>query len=274
MDSLGRLRAWLKRNPGLVALVHAARQAPTAVRLTLSRWRLAKRSGYLRSVYGVWLRDRWDDVTFRFCVLGKYGYFYSEWLREQDDCVFLDIGANVGLYSLIAGANPGVKAIHAFEPVPETFRFLADNIRRNGVGRCTPHPVGVSAAPSVSRIRVKRGHSGVSTLRDASMEPIGFDSTIEIRVVGPEYLDREVDASIASRVIVKLDVEGHEEVVLNALMRTRLWPKVANIYYEVNERHLDHRSVLSTLQNAGFRVIKKNGDGQDYDLMVERELDG
>jgi FkbM family methyltransferase len=266
------LRQLLKRSSRLVALVKNTRTARRELALTVAKLKVPKANGYLLSAYGVWLRDRWDDATCRYCVLGEYGFFYSNWLQEQEDCIFLDIGSNIGLYSLIACRNPGIRAVYAFEPVPETFGYLVQNLRKNAADRCQACPVGISSVSEELSVMTKKGHSGVSTLRDTGLAHIGYDSRTTVKVVGPDYLDALVDTSLANRIVAKIDVEGHEQVVINALMKSKIWPRVSNIYYEVNERYLDHQAVLSRLQADGFEVIYQNGAGGAYDLMVQRVL--
>lgn len=256
----------------LIDRVPLLRRIRDSLALRIARYRTRRSEGFLWSVYGVWLLDRWEDVTYRFCVLGEYGFFYSGWLAEQEDCVFLDIGANVGLYSLIAGKNPGIKAIYAFEPVPETFGYLVANVQRNATQRCTPCQVGISTHPAEIQIRTQRGHSGVSTLRSHGLERFHYDSTVTVQIVGPEYIDATVNDGLASRVVVKLDVEGHELEVVETLMKSRIWPRVSNIYYEVDETYLDHAQILARLRSEGFEVIHRKGSGAHYDLMVERAL--
>ena len=42
--------------------------------------------------------------------------------------VVLDVGASTGLFALVAAVtNPDAK-VHAFEPVPETYDFMVENI--------------------------------------------------------------------------------------------------------------------------------------------------
>ena len=52
--------------------------------------------------------------------------------------VVLDVGASTGLFALVAGVmNPEVK-VHAFEPAPETYDFLVENISVNRLGSIQP----------------------------------------------------------------------------------------------------------------------------------------
>jgi hypothetical protein len=67
------------------------------------------RPSVVTSRYGVKLQGNWEDLTFLFCVQGAYGYYLSELLRTaQDAFVFIDIGANQGLYSILASKNKDV----------------------------------------------------------------------------------------------------------------------------------------------------------------------
>ncbi len=52
--------------------------------------------------------------------------FILHFLREED--CFFDIGANVGAYTILASQH-SMCEVHAFEPHPNTFRFLQRNIR-------------------------------------------------------------------------------------------------------------------------------------------------
>lgn len=62
-------------------------------------------------------------------------------LREQD--LFADIGANVGVYSILASVNAGAKSI-AIEPVPHTFSYLMRNIRINDAAdKIVPKQIGI-----------------------------------------------------------------------------------------------------------------------------------
>jgi len=96
------------------------------------------------SAYGVWLRKYPQDATYRFCITGTYGWYLSDILQRQASEVFLDIGANQGLYSLIAKKNKAFTSIYAFEPNPKTYRYLEQNIARNGGKHVSAFPVGLS----------------------------------------------------------------------------------------------------------------------------------
>src|SRR3546814_17369148 len=89
---------------------------------------------------GVKLRANWRDRTFQYCRAATYGRDLSGFLAAQDSpFAFVDIGANKGLYSLLAARNPQCARVIAFEPGAATFALLRDNISLNGL-EATFHP--------------------------------------------------------------------------------------------------------------------------------------
>ena len=56
---------------------------------------------------------------------GSYGNFYSDRLKkEKNKFLFIDIGANQGLYSIIAAKNKKNIKSYAFEPIKTTYDLL------------------------------------------------------------------------------------------------------------------------------------------------------
>ena len=65
------------------------------------------------------------------------GVFWDAWLRPYFDQlgpedVFVDVGANIGFFTVYA-ARARKAWVHAFEPSPEVFELLKQNIEENGI---------------------------------------------------------------------------------------------------------------------------------------------
>lgn len=236
----------------------------------LVRYGPSRVNGFTFSVYGVWLCDNWEDATFRFCATGAYGFYYADWLQNVDQCTFIDIGANVGLYSLLAGRNPNIRQIYAFEPQPEIFKLLNINLEKNQVERATVFSHAISDITEESDLQIKEGHSGAATLRDNTVSEKTFVRRIRISKVDHAFLDENIKIEPAEKICLKIDTEGHEEPVLLELMKTRFWKNVSNIFYEVDERYINQERILNMLSKEGFSIIYKNGEKPHYDLMLER----
>lgn len=228
-------------------------------------------NGFTYSLYGVWLYDMWGDATFRFCASGAYGFFYSDWLKATGSCVFIDVGANLGIYSLVACKNPNIKRIYSFEPQPDIFNCLNINLGKNRSTRVVAFPYAISEVTEESELRTKEGHSGVATLRVNRVQENDFSRTIKIKKINCEFLNLEIKVHRDEKIAVKIDTEGHEEQVLAELIKTTFWDQVFNIFYEVDERYVNQEKILSMLQSEGFSVIRKIGLSPHYDLMLEKK---
>ncbi|MEL6680820.1 MAG: FkbM family methyltransferase, partial [Pseudomonadota bacterium] len=120
----------------------------------------------VRSSYGVRLAANWGDRTFKLCAVGRYGTVLSDFIASIDEPFeFLDIGANQGLYALLAGRNPACTRAIAFEPVARTHGFLRRNIALNDLAeRVTPVQAAVSQRRGTAEIALPDGHSGAASL--------------------------------------------------------------------------------------------------------------
>ena len=127
----------------------------------------------------------------------------------------LDIGANTGIYTLLACAvNPSVRVV-AFEPVPSTYARLCDNIRLNGWEmRCETRNEAVSSHVGSTLLHVPHSETPTS----ASLHPGGFrgmpGKLIEVpltTVAAACHDGGQVD-------LVKIDVEGFEDQVLEGML--------------------------------------------------------
>ena len=227
-----------------------------------------ERPGIFRSRYGVRMTGNWGDRTFRYGIFGTYGDDLAELLRARSrPFQFIDIGANQGLYSLIAGQNPDCGWIVAFEPVPATFDLLSRNIAINGLeARATLHRLAIAAEAGQSRICLDESHSGTASLSANSAASAG--RTISIETVDAGALDGMLDNPLPA--IVKIDVEGLEEVVTTELLKTSFSSSIEGVFYEIDERWSDPDTMAALLRDAGFSRFTKIGRGHHYDVFAER----
>lgn len=242
------------------------------VKKTLRKWgaRMAStfaddRQDVVTSRYGVRMRANWRDRTFQYCRYATYGPVLSDYLAKQDaPFAFVDIGANQGLYSLLAARNPHCTAAIAFEPVAATFALLRDNIALNDLG-ATVRPVhaAVSLHSGIATIATDARHSGVASLRGD--QPASGE---DIRILGIAGVDALLAGDLP--LIVKIDVEGHEEVVVEALMASEHRDRISAIFYEVDRRWIDGDVIEARLHAAGFARFARFGIGRHYDVLAER----
>lgn len=231
------------------------------------------------SAYGVKLKSNWPDKTFCLYVEGKYGFYYADYLRNiSEPFVFFDIGANQGLYSLIAASNPNCQKVHAFEPVAETAAFFRANVNLNGGTQIVLHQQAISNNKGEISVQVSQHHTGKTTLQkqlETKQKDIAYET---ICCITHQQLNEIINVDPSVRIVVKIDVEGHEETVINELKKCSCFSQVSDIFYEVDERWVDVLSIEKLLQTCGFYHSKKVGYAlpkklpklTHYDLHVSR----
>lgn len=127
--------------------------------------------------------------------------FVLHLLREGDR--FLDVGANVGVYSILA-AGRGAKVL-AIEPVPASYEQLLDNIHLNRLhARVEARNVGVGREPGELRFSTRTGPTNHVLAPDESDE--------QAVTVAVDALD--TIASGWTPTMIKIDVEGFEANVI------------------------------------------------------------
>lgn len=130
--------------------------------------------------------------------------------------MFIDCGANLGLYSLYAANKLGWEgSVCSFEPNPEVFSRLRENIRLNGFEKfIEAHEVALSDKEGTAELQIP---SYTHTV--ASLSPLGEeDPGAKTLVVPLDTLDSLVDGRQVEG--MKIDAEGHELPILQGAENT------------------------------------------------------
>ena len=71
--------------------------------------------------------------------------YLEQGIELPDNAVVLDVGANVGVFSVMLARDHKNVSVHAFEPIPPIADVLQRNADRLGDGRITVHAFGVGS---------------------------------------------------------------------------------------------------------------------------------
>lgn len=222
----------------------------------------------LKSIYGIYLTPSFKDVTFMYYLKGTYGFFLSDLIKNiSNDSTFIDIGANQGLFSILAGKNENIKEIIAFEPAFKTAELLRSNLECNQILNCTVIEKGISNKTGSLQLNTTEGHSGRSTFRELKAGDNTRNESVE--TINHEEIDKLIREN--TNYIIKIDVEGHEEIVIDELIKCSFFKNVSLIFCEIDTAWVDVETIKKKLFSSGFSKIKKIGRGEShYDILISR----
>lgn len=234
------------------------------------RW-LASLEPHMPSAYGPLIRVRQDDFTARLCLHGGYGTELSELIEGlPTDAIFLDVGANLGLYSLLAGQRLSEGTVFAFEPNPAVFADLVSNIHANRLKNVVPFNAAVAGESALMTMAVHRGHTGAAHFDDSG--------SVQVAALDPRGLVG-LWAGKDAPIFVKVDVEGYECVVVAALLEALRGLPVLGLYVELSKEHVKRSGqgsvdeVYVLLAEHGFQPVLGR-KGKHYDELFLQQTDG
>ena len=187
-----------------------------------------------------------------YCGLQEYEdmSFVLHSLRPGD--LFVDVGANIGSYSILAGACEGVKVI-AFEPVPQTFSWLQKNIKINALENQI-EAMNIGLAEQKGSINFS---SNLDSLNHVVLQEKHNTSVVKVDI---SKLDDILDHKYPT--VIKIDVEGYELQVLNGAKRILDNPSLIAVIVELNgagKRYgVDDDEIHKLLLSKKFETFKYN----------------
>ncbi|GJD37381.1 FkbM family methyltransferase [Methylobacterium aerolatum] len=185
-------------------------------------------------------------------------------LREHlpQDCVFLDVGANIGAYALCVAAFSGPQArIVAVEPQHDVFARLSYNIAQNPFHTVKAVACAVADKAGELTLFIDPRNRGESSLRI-----VGTNEGAQITVPAITLLDLLRSEGLERVDGMKLDVEGAEDLILEPFLReapASLLPRVLIVENGIGQWQFDLPALLG---RHGYRQV----GATRLNLMFER----
>jgi FkbM family methyltransferase len=152
----------------------------------------------------IWQRLPYEPELYDYLdkVIGKYD-------------LILDIGANVGIFSIYAGKKAGTR-VYSFEPSNEAYYRLNQNIRANRISSISAYNAAVSDTTGFMSFYEPSGHLTNGSLQQSFAEIFDKNpSEKQVISFSGELLENFVKGR--ERVLIKIDTEGAESFVLKSL---------------------------------------------------------
>jgi FkbM family methyltransferase len=136
-------------------------------------------------------------------------YVLQAFLEKVTGHNVLDIGANVGIFTVLAART--AKSVIAVEPSPENAKTIAANVALNGLGNVTIFPAAISDKFEMATFLAEPSSNKVVRPMDIRHDTL---SKVDVAMAVPvdALIDRKID-------VVKIDVEGREHACLKGADR-------------------------------------------------------
>jgi FkbM family methyltransferase len=176
--------------------------------------------------------------------------------------VFLDIGANIGGYSLFVAAHGGPTCrIVAVEPQPDIYARLVYNVRLNGFATVKALACVVADKDGELTLFVDAQNKGESSVKIMS----GASGSGSLTVPSKRLLTLIEEEGFQKVDAAKLDTEGAEDIILDTFFKEApepLWPRLLILERGNARWHVDLPKLLVF---HGYRVISETRNNVIYE---------
>ncbi|MFA7653840.1 MAG: FkbM family methyltransferase [Candidatus Magasanikbacteria bacterium] len=172
-------------------------------------------------------RTLWGDTMVYYLPEGNqicyYGFFEADLTNFlinflQDGDVFIDIGAHVGFYTVLASNLVGATgSVHSFEPTPRTFGSLRENARPHS-NVCVNNFAVLDEEKTINFVDYGPRYSAYNSFRDRIATDVDFlkrgATPIMVKTI---VLDHYCEVNNIKPSFVKIDAEGAEHLILDGM---------------------------------------------------------
>jgi FkbM family methyltransferase len=201
----------------------------------------------------------------------KYHYYYKikhakpsdeEDLLMVKQCIkptsdVIDIGANVGLYTKFLSESVGPEGkVLSFEPIPETYNYLKNNIQKLNLHNVVALQVAISDHKGKAIMQVPRFNDNRLNFYEAAITDKPNDAIIHFEVE-TNTLDNFCIQYNLKPLLIKCDVEGHEWLVFKGSNDTITRYKpilLVEINQDLSNPDPNTARLLDYLDNKGYQT--------------------
>ena len=183
-------------------------------------------------------------------------------LNKKTGAVLLDVGANMGWFTLLAAGLPQCAKVIALEPNWGNLQLLYKSLIRNDFGNVTVYPYAATDARSLVQLTSSSGDTGTGFT-----SPVNNETNLDLTIVQGVKLDDLLSGE--PRIdIIKMDIDGNEPCaiagMLGAIEKHR--PVIMAEFFPKGLRELagiDPEEYLDTFTALGYSYSVINMEGRE-----------
>jgi len=179
-----------------------------------------------------------------------------EWIEKfKSDEIMIDIGANIGCYSLWAAISRNV-LVFSFEPESQNYALLNSNIALNDINsKVIAFCIALTDESKFDRLHLRAFKAGFSG------HSFGKKVSYDMRPMNPVFsqgsFSTTLDELIATETIpqphhIKIDVDGFEHKVIEGAKNTIMDHRLRSMLIEINHAIPEHVEILEFVKGQGF----------------------
>jgi FkbM family methyltransferase len=200
--------------------------------------------------------DPRDESVSKILLLdGTYEPTETRLIRSQltEGSVFVDIGANIGYYTLLAASCVGHRGkVYSFEPEPNNFSLLSRNVEAYPTNNITVIQMAVSRESGTMSLYVEDAIAGGHTLFPSQEK----QRTVTVKTTS---LDDFFGEHIPEVTLMKMDIEGWEMEALQGMKKTINANPYIKLITEIFPKRLEEcgsspRGYLEELRQLSYRL--------------------
>lgn len=190
-------------------------------------------------------------------VWDLHEYNDSHKLAIKPNYTVLVIGAQIGVFSVMAGKKAKSGKVYSFEPFIENYKLLVENISLNKLKNVKPIMMAVTSKSGERYLNISSSNTGAHSI---FATPNGHQVKIKTTTL-EKFI---VENKIKNIDLLKMDCEGAEyDIFLNA--SKKVLSKIDRIIMEFHDDLVpgfDHQMLVKYLEENGFEVKVKGFIGQ------------
>ena len=157
--------------------------------------------------------------------------------------IIFDIGAHIGLATIFFHQKYPLARVTAFEPNPNIFPLLEENIYYNNINNVTLHNIALGKSSSKRTLFIDSANGGFST---ASFSKDAWDGTQ--KSIGIEVITEPLSKYIVTPIdLLKMDVEGTEQEIIEELDKNGKIKNIRNLIIEFHPTEKQNIEIIKDL---------------------------
>lgn len=188
----------------------------------------------------------------------------NKWILAFDrDDVFFDVGANNGVFALMAAVVPGCR-VYAFEPHFASYYTLVHNIFANDLqDRVSAYPLAISNGLAFDNLYLSAITAGKSLNNYGDARP--SEETLWHAVIPQAAVAISLDEFVRVTGVmpnhIKVDVDGIEPKIVEGGRKTLADPRLKSVMIEIDEKDAAHMAIHEVMKESGFGRFLKDPAG-------------